>query len=42
VWHRPGKSLLVIGCLVLTQKGLAHSLGFSSLGVRIAAAASCD
>ena len=40
--HRPGKNLLVIGRLVLTQKGVAHSLCFASLGVRIAAAATCD
>lgn len=40
--HRPGKNLLVIGRLVLTHQGLAHSLCFASLGVRIAAAATCE
>lgn len=40
--HRPGKNLLVIGRLVLTHQGLAHSLCFASLGARIAAAATCD
>ena len=40
--HRPGKNLLVIGRLVITHSGLARSICFASLGVRITASATCD
>jgi type IV fimbrial biogenesis protein FimT len=40
--HRPGKEGLVIGRLVITHNGLARSLCFASLGVRIHAAATCE
>jgi len=40
--HRPGKNLLVIGRLVITHNGLARSLCFATLGVRITASATCD
>ena len=40
--HRPGGQGLVIGRLVLSQNGAARSLCFASLGVRMAAAATCE
>lgn len=40
--HRPGGRGLVLGRLVLTLDGATRSLCFASLGLRTAAAATCD